>query len=191
MNPYTCSEYVDMVCVLYEANGALTTARRIYQERYPNRTLPSNNTFVNVDRNLRENGSFEVNRRGQLGRPSTLARDSKRVLRDVYNNPTISVRKIAAKTEISKSIVHRQRKIFCEWVIGQQIQDFWFPKKIIFTDEAAFTRDGCMNLHNTHFWSSSNPHLKITNHYQHKFTVNVWCGILAMNYWDRSYFQKD
>ena len=95
------------------------------------------------------------------------------MLREVYNNPTISVRKIVAKTGMSKSIVHRQiknedlhpfqyqkvqdilendkilRKNFCEWVIGQQIQDFWFPKKISFTDEAAFTRDGCMNLHNT------------------------------------------
>jgi hypothetical protein len=36
---------------------------------------------------------------------------------------------------------------------------------VLSTDEAGFTRDGVMNLHNLHVWAAE---------IQHRFSVNVW-----------------
>nr|CAH7734471.1 unnamed protein product [Callosobruchus chinensis] len=41
------------------ANGNTLRARRIYQERYPNRVLPNSRTFSNIHRRLHETGKFQ------------------------------------------------------------------------------------------------------------------------------------
>lgn len=49
---------------------------------------------------------------------------------------------------------------------------------MLFTDEASFTREGIINLHNNHVWSEENPHSIRSTKFQHKFSVNVWAGII-------------
>lgn len=48
---------------------------------------------------------------------------------------------------------------------------------MMFTDEAQFTRDGVNNCHNEHRWSDENPHATVESNFQHRFSVNVWCGM--------------
>jgi len=50
---------------------------------------------------------------------------------------------------------------------------------ILLTDEASFTRDGINNLRNTHTWSHHNPHATCVTHFQRRFSVNVWCGVVG------------
>lgn len=50
---------------------------------------------------------------------------------------------------------------------------------ILFTDEAQFTRDGINNFHNEHHWSEENPHATFERNFQHRFSVNVWCGMMG------------
>jgi len=52
-------------------------------------------------------------------------------------------------------------------------------RNILFTDEAHFTRDGVNNTRNPHLWDRDNPRGTVESNYQHRFSVNVWCGIIG------------
>jgi hypothetical protein len=54
-----------------------------------------------------------------------------------------------------------------------------FVPNILFTDEAGFTRDGIVNFHNTHVWVDDNPHTTVASRRQHRFSINVWEGIIG------------
>jgi hypothetical protein len=50
---------------------------------------------------------------------------------------------------------------------------------VFFTDETHFTRDGVNNTRNSLLWGRDNPHGTVESDYQHRFTVNVWCGLIG------------
>ena len=50
---------------------------------------------------------------------------------------------------------------------------------ILFTDEAHITRDGDNNTRNSHLWDRDNPHGTVESNYQHRFSVNVKCGVIC------------
>jgi len=54
-----------------------------------------------------------------------------------------------------------------------------FLKYVLFSDEATFTRAGIFNNHNTHSWQQENPHEVHRFRYQHRFSINVWAGIVG------------
>jgi len=67
-----------------------------------------------------------------------------------------------------------RRMDLCQWVIAnRRLIPF-----ILFTDEASFTCDGINNTHNLHRQSNKNPHATVEINSQHRFSVNVWCGVL-------------
>ncbi len=51
--------------------------------------------------------------------------------------------------------------------------------RILFSDELLFSQDGNFNLHNEHLGAEDNPHATVQTKSQHRFTVNVWGGILG------------
>lgn len=53
-----------------------------------------------------------------------------------------------------------------------------FTADVLATDEAIFTRNGIHNIHNTHIWEMENPHAIKRAHFQHRFSLNVWAGIV-------------
>lgn len=53
---YTFIEYADMHLMYGLASCNALEARRLYHDRFPNRTLPDQKTFQRVDQRLRENG---------------------------------------------------------------------------------------------------------------------------------------
>nr|CAI5818536.1 unnamed protein product [Callosobruchus analis] len=103
------------------------------------------------------------------------------VLNLVAEDPSTSSRLIATQLGISKSTVNRvtrekqlhpyhlqpvqallppdyaARVHFCEIIRHKRQEDLYFTSRILFTDEASFTRSGVTNLHNRH---------------------NVWMGIV-------------
>jgi hypothetical protein len=54
-----------------------------------------------------------------------------------------------------------------------------FIERLLTTDEANFARDGIFNARNTHIWSIENPHAIRERHFQKRFSVNVWGGIIG------------
>lgn len=146
-------------------------------------------------------------RRGGEG-PPRRARDhhvEEQILQDIADNPSNSIRKIAAQNNVTKWVVHETLKEqllhpyhvqkvhamspddyparlqYSNWFIQQHNVNLNFSNLILFTDEAGFTRDGIINSHNLHFWNDENPHAIIQNKHQQRFMVNVWAGIIGSN----------
>ena len=42
---------------------------------------------------------------------------------------------------------------------------------------AHFTHDGVKSTRNSHLWDRDNPHGFVESIYQHRFSINVWCGV--------------
>lgn len=53
---FTFAEYADMHLMYGLASCNALEARRLYEERFPNRRIPDRKTFERVDRRLRETG---------------------------------------------------------------------------------------------------------------------------------------
>lgn len=54
-----------------------------------------------------------------------------------------------------------------------------FVSTILFTNEATFQRHCLINLRNPHSWAEENPHAVCKTKLQHKFSLNVWAGIVG------------
>lgn len=61
------------------------------------------------------------------------------------------------------------------------VDDNEFLKRILWTDESSFNREGITNLHNLHHWApgDQNPHVTRQTSFQQKFSVNVWAGVIG------------
>lgn len=53
-----------------------------------------------------------------------------------------------------------------------------FLKRILWSDEATFASNGCINRHNEHHYAEHNPHCIKETNVQERWIVNVWIGIL-------------
>ena len=57
---FTFIEYADMHLMYGLASCNALEAKRLYEERFPNRIIPDQKTFQRVDQRLRETGRFLV-----------------------------------------------------------------------------------------------------------------------------------
>jgi hypothetical protein len=71
------------------------------------------------------------------------------------------------------------RREFCLWLINQNDADPHFLSRILFSDESLFCREGCSNYHNLHIWAEENPRELFPRGCQHRFSVNLWTGLLG------------
>jgi hypothetical protein len=55
----------------------------------------------------------------------------------------------------------------------------FFVSSVLFTDEAAFTRNGIITFHNNHVWAEENPQAVVQSRHQQQFSINVWTGIIG------------
>lgn len=203
-NQYTLNELADMHLIYGECNSNSLASARRYAEKFPNRRIPHSSTFAAVDRRFREKGTF-LHHTIEHSRPRSVRTPNfeENVLNAVAEHPHTSVRRIAAELEVQKSTVHRvlkeqqlhpyhlrrihellpqdpnSRLNFCNWFKGKQNEDNNFVNTILMTDEACFTKNGAINLHNLHEWSDENPRATIVNHSQYQFKINVWAGVVG------------
>ncbi|KAJ8953852.1 hypothetical protein NQ318_006703 [Aromia moschata] len=137
---------------------------------YPNRRQPGFMIFKNLYDRLGETGSFRP-KRDSACRPKTLnSEQEEEILVRVAENSELSTRHIAMETGVSKSTVWKllkkeglhpyhfmpvqnliqgdfpDRLDFAHFCRLQQIADPIFLNKVLFTDEATFTRRGVFNM---------------------------------------------
>lgn len=203
MAEFTNQEMAQIHFMYGLANGNAREARRLYAERFPNRRIPCPETFTRLHLRLEETGSFAKSKIG--GRPFTIRTPQleEDVLNMVEESPGTSTRKVGNELNVNHKTVwsilkdyllypyHIQRVQallprdfptrvnFCNWFQENSLRVPNFPKKILFTDEANFSRDGITNFHNNHIWAEDNPHAIIEGHHQHTFSFNVWAGIIG------------
>lgn len=203
MERFTHAEKADMHFIYGAAGGNGRLALRMYRERFPRREVPDYRYFATLHTRLRDTGSFNVNR-GNAGRGRHPQED--RIVEYFEQHPRTSTRAAAQRLGLRNHTtvwraVHRQqlhpyhfqrvqglmprdfepRMLFCQWLMQQERIQRGFSKRILFTDEVNFCRDGAFNLHNNHYWAANNPSVIHPNSHQHRFSVNVWAGIIGNN----------
>ena len=70
------------------------------------------------------------------------------------------------------------RGSFCAWFLHQCVDNSEFPHRILFTDEALFTREAVLNCRNSHIWDDANHHAIQTIAFQERLGTNVRAGII-------------
>jgi hypothetical protein len=194
------AEYADIHFVCGFCDGNAAAAAREYLLRYRDRRHPERRVFEALHRRLKETGSF--NPRTHIGRGRRNVQDDEVVLDAVNDNPSSSTRRIESQTGLSQSAVWRvlrenslnpfhlqpvqglqprdkeRRLDYCRWLLHRVVDEPDFLNRVLWTDEAEFTRDGAMNLHNLHVWAEENPHPTRSSSFQHRFSVNIWAGIV-------------
>lgn len=203
MNEYTSADYANMILMYGQARCNGRAARRLYSIRFPNRPTPSHKIFGRVFRRLQETGTFTTNRVNcGVRRNRRTIRFEEEVLNRIEENQSTSSRSIAQNMHVNHVSVwqvlreqqlhayHIQkvqaltpadfqpRLNFCHWFLQQCQLQANFPRFVLFTDEASFTREGIFNSRNNHVWAEENPHTIRSTRFQQKFSVNVWAGII-------------
>lgn len=202
MGDFTSAEYADIIYVYGVCDGNGLHASREYQRRFPNRRQPSVKLFARTFQRLRETGTTAIKNYGGVHPNANNVDNEINIIDAVLDNPRISTRRIAAQLNLSQSMISRtlrreqlfpyhfqrvqsllprdygHRMEFCRWLLYQHNEIPDFVSNVLWSDEAHFTRDGINTIHNSHLWSIDNPHAIIETRYQHRFSVNVWAGIL-------------
>lgn len=205
---YSNGEFYEMILCIGAANGNILRGRELYRERFidgrplaDQQQLPSYTCFRNLCLRLQSTGSFQPATRE--GRPSTRSVDLEEVVIEHFDtNPRTRTRRASAilgvnhvqiwrtlredgqhpyhfrRTQELTESDYEPRINFCRWNQSRMESDPDFSTRILWTDEASFTRSGIANIHNDHVWSHLNPHVSSKSSYQHQWRLNVWAGII-------------
>lgn len=181
MEQYTTQEKVEIIFLYGLCDRSVRRTVREYVARFPNARHPLPARIKDIVARFQETGS--VLSRKRPGHPRRVRDEDTEVDVIAYfnANPQSSIRAFATVSGISRSTIHRilssvkfhpfhchihqslhgndfQRRLdFCNWLLNQLSENPKFLSKILFTDEATFSRDGCVNLHNAHYWAEINP----------------------------------
>ncbi|KAJ4440078.1 hypothetical protein ANN_08211 [Periplaneta americana] len=170
---YSIQELAEIHFMYGNADGNAALARRLHQERYPQRQCPDRKTFVRLHYRLCEYGKFNSPGSGR-GRPrSTTPEVQEEILEAVNMTPFINTRRALSPAD------YPARVRFCQWLLQQCGVNPNFPTLVLFTDEAQFTGDGITNFHNQHVWTYENPRATVPSHHQVRFSLNMWAGIIG------------
>lgn len=204
MPVYYTQDYYDMIR-LYFTNGEQAAPAAIeYANLYPNRHHPNPNVIAGAVRRLRETGSVLPNHRdgGRPRRIRNLVMEDA-IVAAVRNDPTLSTRSVARQLDVSHMSVHRvlkeneqypyhytkvQHLLPRDYQLRVNFADYYlnqvnlrpnYGSRILYTDECTFTKNGMFNTHNYHYWSHENLYLTRESSFQHRYSVNIWCGLLG------------
>lgn len=194
---YSNVEYTEMVRILAQCDDNVALACRTFNNRYG--TSVSHRTMLGATQRLRDHGTFRPNTAIERGNDvqtrSTRLQDE--ILDYFEENPQSSTREVAPLFNVSHMYAWRTlrgdrqhpfhlrhcqeltprdyapRIEFSRWLLEN------WQRNIIWTDESTFTRVGMYNQRNTHMWMHENPHACRVNSFQHRFSLNVWAGIIG------------
>jgi hypothetical protein len=180
---FTLHQYCRMYLILGACGNRAYAAVRAYADRYPACRHPDSNVFRRLDERMRETGNVlrtpTLDRGGQRTRRTPALEEM--VLDMVAQNPCRITRGIARELGIEHRAVHlilqvedlypyhysrvqglmphdyRHRLQYREWFL--QERDSGFLEYMLWSDEAAFAREGVFNSQNNHLWAQHNPHV--------------------------------
>jgi len=169
------------------------------------RRIPNPNVFHRLINRVRTSGFVIPVRKNVGAGRDFIARtyeNEEEVLRIAEENPSISIRAISREIGISKSTIrtilkenemhafhyskvqqllpqdYARRITFCTWLLNQEERQPGFVHHIMFSDESYFIREGIFNRRNYHIWANENPHEYLPINSQHRFSINLWAGIV-------------
>lgn len=197
-NTYSNADILNLLFIHGECNKIMNRTCRVFNERYTDLPTMSREILRRILRNQLENGRISAAR--VLPKPITSDEGNIiNVLAYFHAYSESSIRAAEQDLGVSRSSIQRilnsnglhafkfnlvsalqpgdaeQRVQFCEMILTRTQEDPDFLRKIIWTDESKFSREGIFNRRNRHFWASENPHVIRERNFQNKFSVNVFC----------------
>lgn len=189
---------INLFLIHGESSRIVQRTCRRFNELYPDLPPMNAKKFRRIEGNFLRYGNFKGRR--ELIFPVRGDEDNQiNVLAYFEVNPQASIRSCVADLGLSFSSIQRilqnhrmhdyklsmsqhlhfgdaERRVqFCENILIRIQEDNGYLRKIIWTDESKFSREGIFNRHNTHFWANNNPHLQRPRNFQEKFSFNVFC----------------
>jgi hypothetical protein len=188
------------------ARGSARAAREAYISAFPNRRpVPSARNFQETHRRLSITGLGSNRDRREPPQVIIDVSIEQAVLADLFADPSVSTRRLALRHGISQKsawrilkkvglhpyhyqrvqhlhedVDRRSRCVMSTWILRKTRENPNFPKRILWMDEATFTRDGIVNCRNLHKWcpKGENPRLKRSSTFQVRYSINVWAGLI-------------
>lgn len=196
------NDLVDMIFLLGECQKNCLLASRVYKERFPNKLRhPREESFRILLERFERTGNVSYEKQ-ERAKPVTHEENEVMIMTAIVENPHTSSRQLSTNLDISRTSIQRiikkhkfhpyhiqlhqelldadyqKRLTFCQWIQNQLAVQVNFLQRIMFSDEATFHKNGTVNKHNFHYYSDHNPHIMMTTGSQHKWSLNVWAGIL-------------
>lgn len=194
-------ELIDMMYILGECHKNSLLASRVYKERYPERRYPREESFRSLSERFDATGSVEYVKRTRQ-KPALTEENEFTVMIEIVENPHSSARKLSTELGISRTTLRRiikknkyhpyhvqlhqeldqadfeKREHFCHWITAKINERRNFLNTVMFSDEATFHNNGSVNRYNFHYYADENPHFLRTVNNQHRWSINVWGGII-------------
>lgn len=198
---YSVQENIDMIWILGECQKNAFLASRVYRQRYPERRHPQKDTFENLKNRFDRTGTVKYEKHSRDATAVTVDNEYK-VMISIVEDPNVSTRQLSNQLDISNTTIRRiikknkyhpyhiqlhqellprdfaRREEYCRWLINKINTERNFLNKVLFSDEATFHKNGCVNRHNFHYYSDHNEHLFRTTS-QYRWSLNVWAGIIG------------
>jgi len=199
MADYSPTEIVDMIMIFGVTGGNARETVRRYRDQYPDRRQPDHKVILRAVNRARAGQMQRQRSKKHLDNDDVI---NVTVLGMIEINPHISQRQISRELNISAKTVRRilransyhpyhisfhqtlsdndkrLRIRFCRWAQEQIALDPTFFDHVMFSDEATFQNIRELNRHNCHYYSRINPHWVRHIDNQHRWKINVWCGII-------------
>lgn len=199
---YSNRDILNLFYIHGECNRITERTCRRFNETYPHLPIMNKAKFKRMEENFIQFGSIRKVKRIRQKQVVDVENNEVNVLANFEHNPHGSIRSCAKDSGLSyygvQAILKKHkmhpfslefvqqllpgdnlRRInFCEGMLVKIQEDRNFLKRIIWTDEAKFDREGIVNRRNWHYWAAENPHFKRSISSQYKFSFNVFCLVM-------------
>lgn len=199
---YSHMDILNLFYIHRECHKVIARTCRVFNERHPHLTPMNKWKFRRIESNFLQYGRVKATR----NRTKTVTEEEDNeinVLAYFTFNPHGSIRSAIEDLGLSYYAVERilkkhkmhdysfimvqalhlgdniRRIHFCEQMLIRSQEDPTFLRKIVWSDEAKFNREGVINRRNSHYWAVENPHFLRETSFQYTFSFNVIC--LVMN----------
>ena len=187
------------IVLKYQLTQNCERVRREFEQEFPDRVSPTKKTVMRTVRKFTEHGTILNRNKGNSGRRRTMRTPANiEMVRNVIEeNPRSSIRRnesglpattyhrilrqglkmkpfrMQVKHQLLPNDYHR-RIAFCNWLLQRAER---FCEKLVMTDEAAFAMDGCVNSHNTRYWSDQQPEENVFEISMRREKISLWAGV--------------
>lgn len=195
---YATQHQADIHYIYGFCDGNAAAAVREYRRRFPGRRIPNLRTFITIHRRFSELGIRP--HRAERVINLSVAQEN-RIMNIIIDDPTLSTRRVGRIVGVSHKLVwklwrryglhpyhyrksqgllppdHFSRITFCQRLNDELIRNPMLLRKILWMDEAQFTRAGVFNSKNRIQWLESNPNAHWQASHQTEFSINMWAGV--------------
>lgn len=187
-------------CVLWHAElKSIILVQRAFRRTHE-KEPPHENNIRRWFNQFKETGS--VLKQKSPGRPPVSDENVERIRQSAVRSPKKSIARRSLELQIPKTTIHKvlrkrlqlyaykiqllqelkptdneKRFEFATTILDKISANESFLNDVIFTDEATFHINGCVNRHNSRIWGDENPHV-VFQKARDTPKVNVWCGVM-------------